>query len=204
MSPWPLALLVLLALSGTPLSNRLVTRLCFFTAGYSLDGPDSRTFDGPASGGFGPVSSLLASNFALLVAVGTSFPLGGEDLGRFAPHLVLMLTSSFLASEALGTSPRALLMSESLALEETFGNHSPVDENHICEVAKGGATDIDLAAEAGFDGVEVLHIQMADESNATMQRIKQRAFRHGMDLCGFSTHQSFVYPEKEKRKAKSK
>ncbi len=58
---------------------------------------------------------------------------------------------------------------------------------------------IDLAAEAGFDGVEILHVQMQDESNPTLQRIKQRAFRHGLDLCGFSTHQSFVSPDKEKR-----
>ena len=58
---------------------------------------------------------------------------------------------------------------------------------------------IDLAAEAGFDGVEVLHIQMQDESNAALQRIKQRAFSHGLDLCGFSTHQSFVSPDPEVR-----
>ncbi len=58
---------------------------------------------------------------------------------------------------------------------------------------------IDLAAEAGFDGVEILHIQMTDESNASLQRIKQRAFRHGLDLCGFSTHQSFVSPDAEVR-----
>jgi len=54
---------------------------------------------------------------------------------------------------------------------------------------------IDLAAEAGFDGVEILHVQMEDESNGALQRIKQRAFRHGLDLCGFSTHQSFVSPD---------
>ena len=58
---------------------------------------------------------------------------------------------------------------------------------------------IDLAADAGFDGVEVLHIQMRDESNAALQRIKQRAFRRGLDLCGFSTHQSFVSPKPEFR-----
>lgn len=54
---------------------------------------------------------------------------------------------------------------------------------------------IDLAAETGFDGVEILHVQMEDESNAALQRIKQRAFRHGLDLCGFSTHQTFVSPD---------
>jgi L-ribulose-5-phosphate 3-epimerase len=57
---------------------------------------------------------------------------------------------------------------------------------------------IDLAAEAGFDGVEILHVQM-DESNAALQRIKQRAFRHGLDLCGFSTHQTFVSPDPQIR-----
>lgn len=59
---------------------------------------------------------------------------------------------------------------------------------------------IDLAAEAGFDGVEVLHIQMEDDSNAALQRIKQRAFRHGLDLCGFSTHQGFVSPDADVRR----
>jgi L-ribulose-5-phosphate 3-epimerase len=58
---------------------------------------------------------------------------------------------------------------------------------------------IDLAAEMGFDGVEVLHVQMQDESNAALQKIKQRAFRQGLDLCGFSTHQGFVSPDPDIR-----
>jgi L-ribulose-5-phosphate 3-epimerase len=58
---------------------------------------------------------------------------------------------------------------------------------------------VDLAADAGFDAVEVLHVQMEDESPAMLQRIKQRAFRRGMDLCGLSTHQSFVFPDAAKR-----
>lgn len=58
---------------------------------------------------------------------------------------------------------------------------------------------IDLAAAAGFDGVEILHVQMEDTSNAMLQKIKQRAFRYGLDLCGFSTHQSFVSPDADKR-----
>jgi len=59
---------------------------------------------------------------------------------------------------------------------------------------------IELAADAGFDGVEVLHMQMTDESNAALMKIKQRAFSLGMDLCGFSTHQSFISPDAEFRK----
>lgn len=58
---------------------------------------------------------------------------------------------------------------------------------------------IDLADKAGFDGVEILHVQMEDTSNAMLQQIKQRAFKYGLDLCGFSTHQSFVNPDADKR-----
>jgi len=59
---------------------------------------------------------------------------------------------------------------------------------------------LDLAAEWGFDGVEILHRQMTDESNATLQKIKQRAFINGLDLCGFSTHQGWVSPDAEARR----
>lgn len=57
-------------------------------------------------------------------------------------------------------------------------------------------TGIDLAADMGFDGVEILHRQMQDESNAYLQKLEQRAFRNGLDLCGFSTHQTFLSPKK--------
>lgn len=56
-------------------------------------------------------------------------------------------------------------------------------------------TCIDLAAEWGFDGVEILYRQMQDESPGYLQRLKQRAFRQGLDLCGFSTHQGWVSPD---------
>lgn len=58
---------------------------------------------------------------------------------------------------------------------------------------------IDHAADMGFDGVEILHVQMTDTSNAVCQKIKQHAFRQGLDLMGFSTHQGFVSPKKEER-----
>jgi L-ribulose-5-phosphate 3-epimerase len=59
---------------------------------------------------------------------------------------------------------------------------------------------IELAADMGFDGVELLHRQMTDESNAALQAIKRRAFTLGLDLMGFSTHQGFVSPDAEERK----
>jgi sugar phosphate isomerase/epimerase len=59
---------------------------------------------------------------------------------------------------------------------------------------------IDLAAEMGFDGVEILHRQMHSESNDSLQNFKRRAFVHGLDLCGFSTHQTFLTPDSQKRR----
>src|SRR5262249_14995772 len=61
-------------------------------------------------------------------------------------------------------------------------------------------TCIDLAADMGFDGVEILHRQMDDESPGYLQRIKRRAFLLGLDLMGFSTHQTFLSPDKDERK----
>ena len=60
-------------------------------------------------------------------------------------------------------------------------------------------TCVELAAEMGFDGLDVLHIQMENESNTYLQNIKRRALINGIDLCGFSIHQGFVSPDAEKR-----
>lgn len=61
-------------------------------------------------------------------------------------------------------------------------------------------TCIDKAAAMGFDGVEILHVQMTSEENSYLQRIKSRAFVNGLDLMGFSTHQGFVSPDREERR----
>lgn len=60
-------------------------------------------------------------------------------------------------------------------------------------------TCIDLAAEMGFDGVELLLRQMTDETDGYLHRLKKRAFVNGLDLCGFSTHQGFLTPDKAER-----
>jgi len=59
---------------------------------------------------------------------------------------------------------------------------------------------IDIAADLGFDGVEILHNQMEDESPAMLQRLKVRAHALGMTLMGFSTHQGFLSPDPEERR----
>jgi L-ribulose-5-phosphate 3-epimerase len=58
---------------------------------------------------------------------------------------------------------------------------------------------IDLAAQTGFDGIEILHVQMRREDNSYLQMLKRRAFVNGLDLCGFSTHQGFVSPNPDVR-----
>ncbi len=61
-------------------------------------------------------------------------------------------------------------------------------------------TCLDAASEMGLDGVEILHRQMKEESNGYLQRLKRQAFSLGLDLCGFSTHQGFLFPDKAERK----
>lgn len=59
---------------------------------------------------------------------------------------------------------------------------------------------IEDAARMGFDGIELLLVQMVSEENSDLQHLKRRAFHAGLDLMGFSTHQGFVSPEEEYRK----
>jgi sugar phosphate isomerase/epimerase len=58
---------------------------------------------------------------------------------------------------------------------------------------------IDDAARLGFDGVEVLHRQMLDESPAYLAKLKRSAFTQGVALVMFSIHQDFVSPWKDER-----
>lgn len=69
-------------------------------------------------------------------------------------------------------------------------SHVPVDE---C---------IRQAAAMGFDGVEILHMQMDSEepSNDYVQNLKRIALVEGVQLAGFSIHQTFVNPDPAIRK----
>ena len=51
---------------------------------------------------------------------------------------------------------------------------------------------IEDAARLGFDGVEILHRQMGDETPAYVNRLKQAAFRNGLALPMLSIHQDFI------------
>ncbi len=58
---------------------------------------------------------------------------------------------------------------------------------------------IEKAAAMGFDGIELLLVQMNSEDNGYLQRLKKQAFHAGLDLMGFSTHQGYLNPEKRYR-----
>ena len=60
---------------------------------------------------------------------------------------------------------------------------------------------IDLAAETGFDGVEILLRQIGEApDHALITRLKRQAFVNGLCLMGLSTHQTFLTPDADKRK----
>jgi L-ribulose-5-phosphate 3-epimerase len=64
----------------------------------------------------------------------------------------------------------------------------------------GMAACLEKAASMGFDGVELLHVQMEDESPRAVNAIKRQAHSLGLALMGFSTHQGFVYPDADLRR----
>ena len=60
---------------------------------------------------------------------------------------------------------------------------------------------IDLAADMGFDAVELLEVQMHRKDDAYLRSLKRQALSQGIALCGMSTHQGFVSPDKARRDA---
>ena len=59
---------------------------------------------------------------------------------------------------------------------------------------------IEQAAALGFDGVEILHRQMTDETPAYVNGLKKAAFRNGLALPMLSIHQDFVHPDPAERR----
>jgi L-ribulose-5-phosphate 3-epimerase len=59
---------------------------------------------------------------------------------------------------------------------------------------------IEHAARMGFDGFEILQRQLASTDRDELMKLKRRAFLLGLDLMGYSTHQGFLSPDKEKRR----
>lgn len=56
------------------------------------------------------------------------------------------------------------------------------------------------ASDFGFDGVELLEVQMHRKDKAYLNAIKRTAMVNGLNLVGMSTHQGFVTPDRAKRR----
>lgn len=59
---------------------------------------------------------------------------------------------------------------------------------------------IENAAAIGFEGVELLHRQMPDDTMGYLTRVKRAAFRNGLAMPMLSIHQDFVSPDAEERR----
>jgi L-ribulose-5-phosphate 3-epimerase len=58
---------------------------------------------------------------------------------------------------------------------------------------------IEHAATLGFDGVEILHRQMPEETAAYCAKLKRMAFERGLSFPMLSIHQDFVSPDAAER-----
>jgi len=114
---------------------------------------------------------------------------------------------TFLSSSIAAASAFALASDRSKAAESTARSRRPnpiaVSTYSFWRFKDGLKMPIekciDEAARMGFDGVDLLLIQMESEDNSYLQKIKRHALINGLDLCCMSTHQGYVYPNKEKR-----
>jgi len=104
-----------------------------------------------------------------------------------------IVTAAGVPSSALAQSPKPAVAPRNRFAVATYSFWQFRPERVEIE------TCIEQAAAMGFDGVEILHRQMREESNGYLQKLKRQAFSLGLDLCGFSTHQGFVSPSKEER-----
>lgn len=114
------------------------------------------------------------------------------------------LTSSIAATAALGLSSSSVTRT-SAGQSKTSHRPNPIAVSTYSfwrfkkNMKLPIETCIDEAARMGFDGVDLLLIQMESEENSYLQKIKRHALLNGLDLCCMSTHQGFVYPDKERR-----
>ncbi len=95
-------------------------------------------------------------------------------------------------SESAEATPKAPVRQTPIAVSTYSFWHFRGDKYPVQNV-------IDSAAEMGFDGVEVLHRQMDDETPAYVNMLKRRAFEQGLSIPMLSIHQDFVAAEASER-----
>lgn len=113
-------------------------------------------------------------------------------------------------TSALAAAPAALLGTRSASAQKTAasarkGRPLPIGISTYSfwrfknEDYRDPLKCLELAAELGFDGVELLQVQLPDTSITALREIKRRAYALGLPLIGYSTHQGFVSPDPQRR-----
>jgi sugar phosphate isomerase/epimerase len=100
---------------------------------------------------------------------------------------LLSLGTEGHATAASGTKPRIRLAVSTYSYWHFTPTKYPIERV------------IDNAAAIGFDGVEILHRQMKNETQGYVNGLKRAAFRHGLSFPMLSIHQDFVDPDPAKR-----
>ena len=118
------------------------------------------------------------------------------------------LKQSTLAGLGISALAASCTVKESKPLEQVKSNirHNPIGVSSYSFWQFNGPKEdrsmkycIDQAARMGFDGIEFLLVQMSSEETGHLNNLKKQAHHAGLDIMGFSTHQGYVFPEKEKR-----
>lgn len=110
------------------------------------------------------------------------------------------MVSAFQASADESKSGEALQPTEKPAMKPTLKpNPIAVSTYSFWQFQHEELRDVEkcisMAADWGFDGVEILHRQMTSEDPGYLQKLKRAAFTNGVALSGFSTHQGFLSPD---------
>ena len=122
---------------------------------------------------------------------------------NFIQHTAAALPLSFLACNT-DTSPSEIQTDKPLNGSKLRNNPIGISTYSFWQF-NGPKEDtpieacIDEAARLGFDGIELLLVQMTSEERPYLHQLKKRAFHAGLDLMGFSTHQGFLSPDPAKR-----
>jgi sugar phosphate isomerase/epimerase len=122
-----------------------------------------------------------------------------------AAGAVAMAAGTTLAQPQSGTEARAIAAADASAKRPPnrvgLASYSlwQFNRNELRDLKK----NLDLAAQWGFAGIEVLERQIGaqhEKDQAYMQGLKRHAAINGLDLYGMATHQTFLTADPDKRK----
>ncbi len=131
-----------------------------------------------------------------------------EPRRQFLKNLGLVAAgSTFVGCQSAATEEPAAAIASAEVAPAKNKKHNPIGVSTYSFWQFNGPKEdvsmeycIEKAAAMGFDGIELLLVQMTSEDHSYLQKIKRLALHSGLDLFGFSTHQGFLRPDEAYRK----